>query len=90
MSAQLFVSTVLGVVGTACVVVAVVNERRMQRYRKPGVTYAQATFRRDGGWRRSDLFQEPAFALQRRASTFGVAGAVCWVAGLVAWIVLRG
>lgn len=90
MTAQVLVSTTLALVGAGCVLVAIANERRMHRHRQPGVTYAQATFRRDGGWRRSDLFREPAFILQRRASTFGVAGMCCWIAGLLAWMLLRG
>ncbi|HMC54251.1 MAG TPA: hypothetical protein VKH19_03700 [Gemmatimonadaceae bacterium] len=54
----------------------------MHRHRRPGVTYAQATFRRDGGWRRTDLFSAEGLAHQRRASTFGVTGAALWLLAL--------
>jgi hypothetical protein len=61
---------------------AVVNERRMQRHRQPGVSYAQVTWRRDGGWRRGELFTETGLAHQKRASRFGVFGAVLLVSAL--------
>ena len=66
-------------------VTAVVYERLMHRHRQPGVTYTQATLRRDGGWRRTDLFTAAGLHFQRRASTFGVTGALLWVTGLLAW-----
>jgi len=62
--------------------VAVYHERRMHRHRRPGVSYAAATFRRDGGWRRADLFTEQGLAHQRRASSFGVLGAAFWLLSL--------
>ena len=65
---------------------AVFNERRMHRHRQPGVSYAQATFRRDGGWRRADLFSADGLAYQRRASRYGVLGALLWILALVAAI----
>jgi hypothetical protein len=65
-------------------VVAIYNERRMHRHRQPGVTYAQATFRRDGGWRRADLFTAEGLRIQRFASLCGVSGAALWVLGLIA------
>ncbi len=68
--------------------VAVLNERRMHRHRQPGITYAQATFRRDGGWRRADLFTPRGLELQRNASTFGVIGLLLWILALVAVIIL--
>ena len=78
------IALVLVSLGTACVLVAVYHERRMHRHRQPGVTYAQATFRRDGGWRRTDLFTDEGLAHQRRASTFGVTGAALWLLALAA------
>ena len=60
----------------------------MQRHRQPGITYREATFRRDGGWRRADLFTERGLDCQRHASRWGVAGGALLVAGLLAWIVL--
>jgi hypothetical protein len=66
--------------------VAIVNERRMHRHRQPGITYAQATYRRDGGWRRADLFTVEGLAFQRRASRYGVIGAALWVLALVVYV----
>jgi hypothetical protein len=86
---QLLVSLLLAVLGVACLVLAVVQERRMHRHRQPGVSYADATLRRDGGWRRSDLFTPAGLSHQRRASAYGVAGSVLLLASLVAWAVLR-
>ena len=79
---------VLGSLGTACVLIAVYHERRMHRHRQPGVTYGQATFRRDGGWRRTDLFTADGLAHQRRASTFGVTGAALWLLALALFVLV--
>ena len=73
----------LGIVGTLLMGVAVYNERRMQRHRRPGVTYTQVTFRKDGGWRRADLFTPEGLRHQRLASGFGVPAALLWVAALI-------
>jgi hypothetical protein len=78
----------LALLAVAFLVAAVVHERRMHAHRQPGVTYRQATFRRDGGWRRSDLFTEAGLRHQRRASLYGITGVALLVASLVAWIVL--
>lgn len=59
----------LAAIGIASLVWAVVNERRMQKHRQPGVSYGAVTMRRDGGWRRSDLFTPEGLTYQRRAST---------------------
>lgn len=75
----------LGIAGTLLMGVAIYNERRMQRHRQPGVTYAQVTFRKDGGWRRGDLFTAEGLKYQRRASGFGVPGALLWVAATIVW-----
>ncbi|HJQ20363.1 MAG TPA: hypothetical protein VJ867_08455 [Gemmatimonadaceae bacterium] len=75
-------------VGTLSVCVAIYHERRMHRHRQPGVTYARATFRRDGGWRRTDLFTAQGLEHQRHASRFGVAGAALWIVALIVWAVL--
>ena len=82
------VAAVIGAAGTLAMAAAIVFERLMHRHRQPGVTYAQSTFRRDGGWRRAELFTEQGLRHQRRASACGVTGALLWVAGLVAWAVL--
>lgn len=66
--------------------VAVFKERRMHRHRQPGVSYSQATFRRDGGWRRTDLFTPAGLQYQRQASRYGVLGALLWVAALLVWV----
>ena len=68
---------------------AIYNERRMHRHRQPGVTYGQATYRRDGGWRRADLFTAEGLAYQRKASTLGITGAALWLLALIAWIFLQ-
>jgi hypothetical protein len=78
-------ATVLLVTGTVLMVAAVYNERRMHRHRQPGVTYAQATFRRDGAWRRTDIFTAEGLRHQRLASAFGVPAALLWVIGLIVW-----
>jgi len=78
---------VLLALGTMSVLVAIVFERLMHRNRQPGVTYAQATLRKDGGWRRAELFTDAGLRHQRRASTFGVLGALLWLLGIVAWVV---
>jgi hypothetical protein len=69
--------------------VAIYNERMMQRHRRPGVTYAEVTLRRDGAWRRSDLFTEEGLRYQRRASGFGVPAALLWVSALIAYVLVR-
>jgi hypothetical protein len=86
--AILLLAFILVVAGTISMIVAVVYERLMHRHRQPGVSYAQATFRRDGGWKRDDLFQPEGLRFQRKASRFGVMGALCWIVGLIAlWVV---
>jgi hypothetical protein len=87
-SAQVVVSSVLAAAGTVSVALAVVSERRMQRHRRAGVSYRDVTLRRDGAWRRADLFTDEGLRHQARASRFGVLGAALWVAALAAWITL--
>jgi hypothetical protein len=82
------VAATLGVAGTLSVACAVAFERRMHRHRRPGVSYRAATMRRDGGWRRADLFTEEGLRYQARAARFGWAGAALWLAALAAWVVL--
>jgi hypothetical protein len=84
------VPALLACLGVVLLGAAVVAERRMQKHRQPGVTYAQVTLRRDGGWRRADLFTPTGLRYQRRASLCGVTGAVLLVASLLAWIGLGG
>ncbi|MFN2563889.1 MAG: hypothetical protein ABR499_02600 [Gemmatimonadaceae bacterium] len=85
---QLLGSAVLALLGVVLLGAAVVHERRMQAHRQPGVTYAQATLRRDGGWRRGDLFTEAGLRHQRRASLCGITGAASLVASILTWIAL--
>jgi len=58
----------------------------MHRHRQPGITYARATYRVDGGWRRADLFTPEGLAFQRKASRYGVMGAALWVLALIVYI----
>jgi hypothetical protein len=67
---------------------AVMHERRMQRHRQPGVSYRDVTLRRDGGWRRDDLFTAEGLAHQSKASRFGLLGVVLALAALLAWVAL--
>lgn len=85
---RFYVVAALFALGTLSVLVAVYHERRMHRHRQPGITYARATFRRDGGWRRTDLFTQHGLAHQRQASRFGLAGALLWILALLAWIIM--
>ena len=84
---DLIVSAALTVAGVVSATAAVINERRMQRYRQPGVTYAQVTWRRDGAWRRADLFTPEGLAYQAKAARYGVIAAACWVLALIARVV---
>ena len=86
MTLQLSVAAGLSLLGLLCLGTAVGYERRMQRHRQPGITYREVTLRRDGGWRRTDLFTEQGLCYQRHASRWGVVGAALLVAGLLAWI----
>lgn len=90
MNVQLAVSVSLAAIGIALLGSAIWNERQMQRHRQPGITYRDVTLRVDGAWRRSDLFTAVGLRYQRRASAFGLAGALCLVAALIAWVLLRG
>ena len=87
---QPIVAGSMTLLGLVCLGAAVVNERRMQRHRQPGITYRDVTLRRDGGWRRADLFTDEGLHYQRRASTWGVTGGALLVAALLAWVVLGG
>jgi hypothetical protein len=75
--------------GAAASVVAVFNERRMHKHRQPGVTYWMATWRRDGGWRRDDLFTAEGLRYQREAARWGWTGALLWILALVALAVVK-
>jgi len=77
------VGVALIAVGIAAEIEAVYHERMMQRHRRPGVSYWSATLRRDGGWRRSDLFNDEGLSHQRRAATWGMTGVALILAGLV-------
>lgn len=78
-------AALLGVAGTLLMGIAIYNERRMQRHRQPGVTYAQVTLRKDGGWRRRELFTDRGLKYQRRASGFGIPAALLWAFAVAAW-----
>lgn len=88
MTLQSVVALLLFAFGVLAFVMAIRHERRMQRHRHPGVSYRQATLRRDGGWRREDLFTGAGLDHQRQASRFGLTGVVFWIAAIVAWIIL--
>jgi hypothetical protein len=83
------ISLLLALAGVWALARAEDNERRMQRHRRPGVSYREVTLRRDGAWRRSDLFAPEGLAYQRQASKWGVTGALllllavffAWLAG---------
>ena len=90
MSIQLLVSATLAGLGVFTLGLAVACERAMQRHRQPGVSYRAVTLRKDGGWRRTDLFTDTGLRYQRRASSFGVIGAVLLLASLLAYVLLAG
>lgn len=90
MSTQAVTSLLIAAAGTFSVAVAIFHERRMQRHRRQGVGYAKATFRRDGGWRRGDLYTDAGLAHQRLASRYGFGGVGLWILALISWIVLAG
>lgn len=90
MSTQAVTSLLIAAAGTLSVAVAVFHERMMQRHRRPGVGYGEATFRRDGGWRRGDLFTDAGLTHQRLASRYGFGGVGLWILALISWIVLAG
>lgn len=88
MTTQVVVASTIAVAGVASLATAVSYERRMHRHRQPGVSYVEATLRKDGGWRRSDLFTPVGLQLQRKASLWGVTGGVLLLASIAAWMVL--
>lgn len=88
MTSQALLASDLALAGTVAAVIAVVHERRMHRHRQPGVTYAQATLRKDGGWRRSELFTPEGLRQQARAARFGMMAAGLWVLALVSFVLL--
>lgn len=78
----------LAAAGLVAAGLAVVSERRMQRHRQPGVTYATATLRRDGGWRRADLFTPEGLRHQAQAARLGFLTVVLWVSAFAAFLLL--
>ena len=86
---RLVAALILAGAGVVSIAVAVVFERRMQRHRRPGVSYRDVTLRKDGGWQRADLFTAEGLELQRRAATFGWLGAALWLLALGVWVVFR-
>lgn len=90
MTVQLVITCILAAAGVASAALAIRCERRMQRHRQPGLGYAAVTLRRDGGWRRADLFTPEGLRYQRQASRFGVSAAGLWLLALAAWVALAG
>ena len=88
MTLQRLIAGLLVALGAAALSIAVTFERRMHRHRQPGVGYGTATFRRDGGWRRGDLFMPEGLRYQRKASVWGVTGTLLLVASVAAWVAL--
>ena len=88
MTVQLVITCILAAAGAVSAALAIRCERRMQRHRQPGVGYAAVTYRRDGGWRRADLFTPEGLRYQRQASRFGVTAAGLWLLALGAWVAL--
>lgn len=88
MRAQIWATSLVAGIGTASMLVAVWNERMMHRHRQPGVDYLAVTMRRDGGWRRTDLFTPAGLRHQAKAARFGVIGLALWIAALVVWVLL--
>ena len=88
MTLQLLTTATLAFLGVASAAIAVRHERRMQRHRQPGVTYAAATLRKDGGWRRADLFTPEGLAHQKQASRYGLTALLLWLLALAAWVLL--
>jgi len=82
-----YIALALAGLGAGVEAYAIVCERRMQRQRRPGVSYWAATLRRDGGWQRTDLFTPEGLVEQRRAARSGMIGAGLWGLALVAWLV---
>ena len=80
------VAGVLAIAGLAFAIRAIVAERRMQRHRRPGVSYWAATLRRDGGWQQADLFGEAGLVEQRRAARAGATAAARWVLALATMV----
>lgn len=88
MTPQALITGVFALAGVGAAGCAVLNERRMQQHRQPGITYAAATFRRDGGWRRAELFTARGLEYQVQASRFGIAAVVLWICALLSWVLL--
>ena len=88
MTTQAAVAGSLALAGALAAAAAVVSERRMQRHRQPGVSYRDATLRKDGGWRRGELFTAEGLRHQARASRFGVMAAALWLLAVAAWVVM--
>jgi hypothetical protein len=76
------------VLGAISVGVAIFHERRMHRHRLPGISYVEATFRRDGGWGRTDLFSAEGLEHQRRASRYGLAGVLLWILAVLVYVLM--
>jgi hypothetical protein len=88
MTVQAVAAAIAAALGIGAAAVAIYHERQMQRHRQPGVTYGAVTWRRDGAWRRSDLFTPQGLAHQARAAKFGFLAVASWVLALILWIVL--
>jgi hypothetical protein len=80
------IAIALAALGSVAVAVAIFYERRMHRFRQVGVSYVDATFRRDGGWQRTELFTAEGLEHQRRASRYALIGILFWIAGLLVYL----
>jgi hypothetical protein len=85
----LLLAVLCALMAVVALAIAIVNERRMQRHRQPGISYAAVTFRRDGAWRRADLFTDTGLAFQRRAAKWGMIGAGLLLLALIALTISR-
>lgn len=83
----MLVVSALVTAGVVALTIAVVNERRMQQHRQPDVSYWKVTLRRDGAWRRTDLFTDDGLAFQGRAAKWGMIGVGCFVLAMILWAV---
>jgi len=85
---QIIFTSFFAFAGVVAATFAIVSERRMQQHRQPGVTYGAVTFRRDGGWRRSELFTARGLEYQAQAARCGVSAGVLWGVALLSWVLL--
>ena len=88
MTAQTIVAGSFALAGVVSAAIAIRHERRMHRHRQTGVSYGAATLRRDGGWRRKDLFTDDGLRAQSQAARFGILAGVLWLLALIVFVAL--